>query len=177
MSVQTAYPSTWAYTVTCHHPHFPSLSPSLSFYMCQSDRNLPRLLHPRRWHQDLHCPLLSAILPRYLGICRSCSRLRRASEPRAASRQHPRGETEGRRGRCRETSHRRHRAYRLWTPECRRLPICYEYLCLYMCLLSSRKCFFCEAGKGDCVSVCDAMLCTLHFSTDAIFPPCNQERY
>lgn len=39
------------------------------------------------------------------------------------------------------------RAYRLWTPECRQLPKCYEYLCLYVCLLSNRKCFFARQAK------------------------------
>lgn len=37
---------------------------------------------------------------------------------------------------------------------------------------------FCKAGKGNCVCicmcvcacVCDAVLCTLHFSIDAVFP-------
>lgn len=51
----------------------------------------------------------------------------------------------------RETSHRRCRAYLLWTPECRQLPKCYEYLGLYVRVVG--KAFYCKAGNRKCVTV------------------------
>lgn len=69
----------------------------------------------------------------------------------------------------RETSHRRCRAYLLRTPECRQLPKCYEYLGLYVRLLSSRKCFFARQAKGI-VRVCRCHVVYTSFQHRCSFP-------
>lgn len=79
----------------CQHvvnPIFPSLSLFLHVPEWEESPQAPS--SPSLAILDSHCPLLSAILSRYLGIHRSYLWLQRALWPRPAYRQYPRVETE-----------------------------------------------------------------------------------